>query len=218
MQANAPRCEHKCRRMHPWTQLCFSKRTFVFSNAVRSFQTQAQMCHDHNARQEQFSKIYCSYRKSVQKLINVVSSQTLKLWQASVISPDKFSAANPETNFRFFNLMVFTNLRITFDLVLNKSTQFCLIANWNFDSWKILLTCLYNFFGMVNNTQPQNWLMLMFMNLMGWKTFFFKKYRTSNRLYVHCLRYLWLYVHCLRYLWLYIHCLFCGCSHLILSF
>ena len=156
-KANAPRCEHECRRMHPRMQLRFfqtkrrrrkrrqthqgvntnaggctlecscvcSKHTFVlFSNAVRSLQTQARTCHDHNIQQEQFSVIYCHYgiRKSVQMLITVVSLQTLKLWQTSVTSLGKLLTASPETNFRFFNSTMSTNLQITFALVLNNVT------------------------------------------------------------------------------------------------
>ena len=77
-----------------------------------------------NVPQQQFSKICCRYgiRKSVQMLITVVLSQTSKLRQTSVTSLDKLSAASPKTNFRFFNSTVFTNPRITLDLVLNNIT------------------------------------------------------------------------------------------------
>ena len=67
-------------------------------------QTNMYMYHDHDIQLEQFSKIYRRYgiRESVQMLIAGVSLQTSKLWQMSVTSLDKLSAASPKINFRFF--------------------------------------------------------------------------------------------------------------------
>ena len=61
----------------------------------------------------------------------------------------------------------------------NKSAQFCfnlfqkvyMIANLNFDE----KFRLFIFFSTVNKTQLQSWLLLIFMNLTGWKTFLKKQ-------------------------------------------